>query len=235
MGDREESDFFKEDEQKEESNIEKIKLGDREYTQDELTELVGLGEKTREIESSMNTKIDRVYPEYTKSQQRLKEYENKLREIEEAKSRAPELNEDSIRQAREAAKKIGIVTEDAFTDFMGKHFRNFFIQERAAEKLVEECQDLEGKYNGNDGLPKFKTEKVLEWMKENGSRNPEQAYKMMNEKEIDDWKARKLAESKRQGLVTETSGEAGGKIPPKVSVNRDNIEELMREALEGKI
>ena len=223
--------FFKEPEEKvEETPVEKIKVGEKEYTQDELADLVGMGEKTREIESSMNTKIDRVFPEYTKATQRNKEYEAKIKEYE-AKSASPQLDAESIRQAKEAAKKIGIVTDDGIAEFVQQNFRQMYLQERQAEKLLDDCKDLEKEMDGTNGQPKFKTQEVLQWMADNGGKNPRQAYKMIYEKQIDEWKQGKLAEAKKPGMFTETDTQAGGKEPKRVPVTRDNIDQLMREAL----
>jgi hypothetical protein len=227
------NDFFenKEEQKTNEEVIEKIKVGEKEYTQDELSELVGMGEKTREIESTLNTKIDRVYPEFTKSSQRNKELEAKIKEMEEAKNAPQDLNEDSIKQAREAAKKIGIVTKDDFATFMQEHFRNAYQQERQAERLLDDCKSLEKEFDGTNGQPKFKTQDVLQWMADNGGKSPKQAYKMMYEKEIDTYKQTVLAKAKPAGMMTEDGGNAGGKEPSKVPVTRDNIDQLMREAL----
>ena len=227
------NDFFenKEEQKTNEEVIEKIKVGEKEYTQDELQDLVGMGEKTREIESTLNTKIDRVYPEFTKSSQRNKELEAKLKAMEEAKNAPQDLNEDSIRQAREAAKKIGIVTKDDFASFMQEHFRSAYQQERQAERLLDECKGLEKEMDGTNGQPKFKTQEVLQWMADNGGKSPKQAYKMMYEKEIDSWKQVELGKAKKPGMTTETASNAGGKEPDRVPVTRDNIEALMKEAL----
>lgn len=231
MGD---NDFFKEGEDNSGTTTvepEKIKLGEKEYTQEELTEMVGIAEKTREIETNLNTKIDRVYPEYTKATQKNKEYEAKIKEIEGRIGTPQNLDENAIREAREAAKKIGIVTEDSFATFMQEHFRNYYLQERQAERLIDECHDLEKEIDGTNGQPKFKTEQVLQWMADNGGKNPKQAYKMMYEKEIDSYKEKKLSEAKRGGFISQEEGNAGGKEPAKVPVTRDNIEVLMHEAL----
>lgn len=226
-------DFFKEPEETKENEqaIEKIKIGEKEYTQDELTELVGMGEKTREIETTLNTKIDKVYPAFTRTTQEKAELEKRIKEMEEAKNAPQDLNEESIKQAREAAKKIGIVTKDDFAQFMQEHFRPYYQQERAAERLLDECKDLEKELDGTNGQPKFKTDEVLQWMSDNGAKNPKQAYKMMYEKEIDEFKSRELGKARRTGMVTETDTNAGGKEPARVPVTRDNIEQLMKEAL----
>ena len=68
--------FFKPEENAEvATEIEKVKVGEKEYSQDELSKLVGLGEKWTETETKFNTKMDRVVPEYTKATQKIKEYE----------------------------------------------------------------------------------------------------------------------------------------------------------------
>jgi hypothetical protein len=75
-------DFFQEDQQGE---SQKIKVGEKEYTQDELNTLVGLGQIAQEVETRYNTKIDRVYPEFTKSQQKLKTYESEIETLRKEK------------------------------------------------------------------------------------------------------------------------------------------------------
>src|SRR3990167_6585037 len=68
-------DFFAEedaqDEQPESQEPEKVKIGEKEYSQEDLAKLVGDGEKVAELEGKWNTKIDKLYPEYTKSRQEL--------------------------------------------------------------------------------------------------------------------------------------------------------------------
>ena len=63
------TDFFdkpeeKVDEPKEEEKQEeaKVKVGEKEYTQDELSKLVGLGEIGAEAEEKFNVKLDKVWP-----------------------------------------------------------------------------------------------------------------------------------------------------------------------------
>lgn len=227
--------FFEENndnaEKANEELIEKIKLGEKEYTQSELQEMVGIAEQTREIEAKYNTKMDKVYPAFTKTSQEKAELERRLKDMEEKAKIPSNLDENQVRQAREAAKNIGLVTKDDFAQYMQEHFRTQYQQERQAERLLDECKTLEAKNDGSNGLPKFKTEEALRWMADNGGRSPEQAYKMMYEKQIDEHKAMELGKARRPGMVTETSAVAGGKEPSRVPVTRDNIDALMREAL----
>jgi len=223
--------FFKEEEKENVENIEKIKLGEKEYTPDELQEMVGIAEQTREIESKYNTKMDKVYPAFTKTSQEKAELERRIREMEEKAKIPSNLDENQVKEAREAAKKIGLVTKDDFAQYMQEHFRPQYQQERQAERLLDECRDLEKEMDGSNGQPKFKTEEVLRWMADNGGKSPKQAYKMIYEKEIDEYKQKELGKAKKSGMVTETETNAGGKEPSRVPVTRDNIEQLMKEAL----
>jgi len=226
--------FFSEEQTEQQNNTEnldKIKLGEKEYTQEELQEMVGIAEQTREVEKTYNTKMDKVYPAFTKISQEKAKLEERIREMEEKAKIPSDLNEDQVKQAREAARKIGIVTKDDFANFMQEHFRTAYQQERQAERLLDECKSLEKEMDGSNGQPKFKTEEVLQWMADNGGKSPRQAYKMIYEKQLDDYKQKVLSEAKRPGMVTETAAMAGGKQPERVKVTRDNIEDLMREAL----
>lgn len=210
---------------------EKIKVGEKEYSQEELTQLVGLGEIGRELETKWNTKIDRVYPDYTKSQQEKKEYENKLseaqRKIDEltAKQNAGEdLSDEDIQKAKEAARKVGLVTSE--------DFRQFYAQERAAERLLDDVKSKEEKFDGKDGRPAFKAQEILEYMKDTGITNPEQAYKVKYEAELDAWKEQQLTKLKKPGISTLESNSAGAKVPPKTTITRDTLGEAIREALQ---
>ena len=61
--------FLKEEEipqEKTAQEIEKVKIGEQEYTQEELDRYVKLGKLAQEAEDKYNTKLDRVWPEYTK-------------------------------------------------------------------------------------------------------------------------------------------------------------------------
>jgi hypothetical protein len=211
---------------------EKIKLGEDEFSKDELSELVKLGKIGREAEEKYKTKIDRVWPEYTKAQQKLKEFEEsqsskEKEDIEKKAQSGEELTEDEMRKrAREEAKKLGLMTEE---DFELK-----YTQRREVEKLLDTCKGLEDDINGEDGRPVFKTQDVLEYMQENGIRDPEKAYKVKYEEELDKWKEGVLKKAKPKGLVTEESSPAGSKQPQEVKATKDNLSELINESLYGK-
>lgn len=211
---------------------EKIKLGDKEYSQDELSQLVGLGESYKEIETKYNTKLDKVWPEFGKSQNRVKELEAEIEKMRQANQLPKEMDENAIREAKDAANKIGLVTDDKFAEFMGKHFRTYYQNERAAEKLLDDCEDFEGEFDGKDGRPAFKTQDILEYMRDTGIKNPEIAYKTKYESQLDSWKEGQLSKAKRPGMTTITDTQ-GFKQPKNVKVTTNNLQDLIREQLEG--
>lgn len=231
------TDFFDPKENMEDNQaVEKIKIGEEEFTPEEAQEFIKLGKLGREMEEKWNTKIDRIYPEFSKSQNELKE----LREAEATRLATPPtpvtnpedvLDDETIQKARKEARKIGIVTEDAFDEFLGSKFRDYFVRARFEEKLIDRMDGLGKELNGEDGRPRFDQERVVEFMRNNGVSDPEVAYKIMNEKELDTWKANQLQAQKREGLYTENSSTAGGKQPAAVKPTADNLSELVAEAL----
>lgn len=215
----------------------KIKVGEKEYTQEELASLVSLGEMGREVETKYNTKLDRVYPEFTKKSQALAEAEKQLNEFKnnQPKINVPENEDQAIREAKEAAKRLGIVTVEEFEDLLGRSYKKFYEQERAAEKLLDTASTLEKEIDGADGRPKFDKLQILEFMRDNGVQDMMTAYKIINESKLDAWKESQLNKVRKPGATTSTVSTAGAsKQPEQVRVTRDNFDQLLAEALEGK-
>jgi len=219
------------------NEVEKIKLGDQEFTQSELQELVGLGKQTREIEQKYNTKMDKVYPEYIKTTQELKEArgaQEKLTvleaQIEAQKQGAQGLTEDQKEEARKQL--MNIMGDEIMTK---KNADQWYQQRRSQEKLAE---SIDGGVNtlmseiGKDGRPAVTRDELLGFMGENNIAKPDVAYKILKEKELDEWKMSKLSSGKK-GLYTVTHSSAGGKQPLEVRPNMENINDLISEALGG--
>lgn len=205
-------------------SIEKIKVGDDEYTQDELNELVGLGKIGKEAEEKFNTKIDKVWPEFSRSRNEVKELQDKISELEKGNI-APltEGGDDQTAQALEAAKRLGLMTQDQFDQL--------YAERRAAEKLLDQTDTLAKEYTGSDGRPKFVQQDILEYMRDNGINDPELAYKVKFESELDAWKEQKLTGAKKTNIVTSNNTGATSKAPEQVKPNRDNIQALIEESL----
>ena len=141
--------FFKKEEKEEEKAVEEkkeeeksdlIKVGEKEYTQEELSRKVGLGELADELESKWNTKIDRLYPEYTKSTQELSElrkYKEEQERLEtEAKAKkGEELTPEEIKkQAIAEADNLGLVHSGNVNSFIAS-----FLQ---ARDLIDDSEAI---------------------------------------------------------------------------------------------
>lgn len=217
----------------EQEEIEKIKLGEDEYTQDELQRYVELGKIGVEAEEKYNTKLDKVWPEYSRKSNELKQAQEKLEELQGEIEQKVESGEqtptEGIEEAKEAAKRLGIVTDDAFEDFMGKSFRKYYKQERSAERLLDEAKTLEKELDGSDGRPKFDTEEVLTFMSENpGFKDINKAYEAMHPEKMAEWRANKILEGKKKGIVTQEET-SSNKKPKEVKVTKDNLKSLIGE------
>ena len=229
-------DFFAEEdaqtEQSESQEPEKVKIGEKEYSQEDLAKLVGYGEKAVELEDKWNTKIDKLYPEYTKSRQELatikqQQQEAVLKAQEEINKKAgegqqlsPEEQDKLIEQELE---KRGVVTQKNVYQYVAN-----FIQAQELNREIDTIRtDAEG-----DGKPKVTREDLLDYMDESGVKNPRDAYELMFKKELKDWESKQVQSLKKPSFVTETSSVAGSKEPLPQKITKENISDILNQALE---
>lgn len=233
---KEEEEKQEQEEQKDEAGEqeapEKIKVGEDEYSQEELESLVGLGKIGREAEEKFDTKIDKVWPNLQKTINEKKELEEKLADLEKKA-------EQKIVEKQEQGQKLSPEEQDKFIrEELKKHgavlkedFDQYYQQRREGEKILTQTERTI-KRAVKDGKPKVDTEDLLGFMKDEGIRNPETAYKIMFETELDQWKADRLAKAKPAGMVTEDTSTAGGKAP---KLKTPQTEEELRQALSAHI
>ncbi len=203
-----------------------IKVGEDEYSQDELQRMVGLGKVASELEDKWNTKVDRLFPEFTKLSQEKKEWQ---KEKEEFETKAPTVEEggeeDELAQAVSKLKELGFVNrEDIDKEVSGK-----VLSVLSAKELLEDTERLVRK-QAKQGNPKLSSEELLGYMQETGIKNPDFAYRMRFEKELDEIKEKKLSGIKPKGFVTEEAG-GGEKVPQAKPLTRHNITEALTEVL----
>ncbi len=217
-----------------------IKVGEIEYTPSELEGLIADGKFKRDVETKQNTKLDKVFGEYTKLTQDKNTWEAERAEYlilkdekEQANKPQPEFDEATIAKAQEEARKLGLFSKADVEQYVNENFPKFYSQQRAADKLLESMEGLEKEINGEDGRPKFVLEDVLNHIKETGIRDPLKAYKDKYETELDTWKEKTLSSAKREGIFSESGSTAGGKQPTEVRPTKENVGKLVREALQG--
>ena len=227
-------DFFKKEEEKVEdkpqeiTEPEKVKVGEKEYTQEELSRLVGLGELGAELETKWNTRLDRLYPEYTEATKERAEL-RKFKEEQEAKlteekaKKGEELTPEELKkQALSQAEEIGLVHSG--------NINNFIAQFLSARDLLDDAEAVLENAKG-EGKPQTSVEDLLAYMDQTGIKSPEKAYKDKYEKELDTWKEEQLAKVKANGMQTIDTSTAGGKQPETPPIT--NIDSL-RDAMKGR-
>lgn len=209
---------------------EKIKVGDKEYSQADLQRLVGLGEIGAEAESKYKTRIDRVWPQFQSvinekrtleekavaSESAKAELERRVQELESRQTQnqnqqpqyqAPQLTPDQIKaEAIKQAKELGIPMSD--------DVRRITMEVMQGQQLINDVGNVIDSMT-EDGLPNATVEDILSHMQSSGIRNPEKAYKDMFEKEYYDNQLAKLQQVKRApGLPSVSQSQAGSKLPP---------------------
>jgi len=221
--------FFQEEEQKAQEEIEKIKIGEQEYEPKELESFIEKGKKVDEYQKKYNTDFDKAWSSYGKTTQENKALKEQLEALQSEQNARKEvvtgeLTDAQIQEARAQARKLGIMTQGDMD--------SWYQQRRSAEKLLEECSSYEGEIDGKDGRPKFNSEEILNHMADTGIKNPLKAYKDKYEKEIDAWKQSELNKEKGETMPTLTQT-ASIKQPKTPSVTKDNIGQMIREQLWG--
>jgi len=204
---------------------ETIKVGEEEYSQDELQKMVGLGKVASELETKWNTDINRLFPEYTKLSQEKKEWIKQQEETPAPAVVKEEGGEDEVQQAVSKLKELGFISRDD----VDKEVSNKVMSVLAAKELLADTEKLV-KDQAGLGNPRLSSEELLEYMQETGIKRPDLAYKAKFEKELDEIKEKKLGEIKPKGIITEDGG-AGEKVPQAKPITRHNITEALSEVL----
>lgn len=222
------ADFFsdKPDESNSEE-AEKIHVGDKEYTQEELNELVNLGTLSKDAEERYNTRLDKVYPKFTQTTQENAELKKRLADLEAqaTKPQATEQQVDAWQQALTELESHGVVTNGAldqriYTALEGRELRN------ETYEIVDEASGM-----GIETTP----DEILSYMKDEDIRDPWRAFSELYGNQIDRFNKQQLDGLKPESLYTTTNSQAGAvRQPAPVKVTEDNIQELLREAIESE-
>jgi len=162
------------------------------------------------------------YDRFAEVNEKAKKYEAELAELraqqEEAQRLASMTPDEQAQQqqlevAKETLKKLGFVTKEEQQKIMQ--------EEKAANMFISECNRLEGKYDGSDGMPRFVATEVAAYMDELAKTgqfvsDPETAYKLKNLDQIAEAKARQQRSStyseKQQGGMNQVNDTRGSEL-----------------------
>lgn len=226
-----------------------IKLDDKEYTVEELQELVGYGQKYQEFSKKFDTDPEKAWRSYGKVtsenaelREKTQKLENLEKELEQIKSQQRpntqgEYTDEQIKEAKKALRAVGAVTKEDLADALqefgfvkAEDVDNKVKSEFATKELSAKFEDLGKRLDGKDGRPKFDEDEILSYMERNRISDPEKAYKMKHEEALSEWRAEKIIAEKYPQIVT------GGKTstkkePDPVKVTKDNMKDLLKERL----
>ena len=224
------ADFYK-PEEKEEPKEELVKLGEEEYKPEELEAMVGVASKVKDFEEKSGTDFDGLTTSWGKRGEEIGNLKKQLEEANKEPEPEPTPEEAKAEMTKEQvvkqAKEFGLVAKDDLNEF----FEEKLSQREQGQAILKSCNKMEKKYDGKDGRPEFKTDEVLEFMKESGVKQPDIAYKIKFGKELDTWKEDKLSGKKPSGLVTEEDSDAGSKVPTQPKTTLKNLDDHVKEAL----
>ena len=225
------ADFFdkpeeKVDEPKEEEKGQeeaKVKVGEKEYTQEELSKLVGLGEIGAEAEEKFNVRLDKVWPNLQQTINEKKALEDRIKTLEAQPAPEGELTEQQIiAKAKEEAKKLGLVSIDDINEFVDRRIEVRELREDV-QAVVTEAEEKYGIKTSEDA--------ILNHMVDTGIKNPQKAFKDIYEEKLDAWKEQQINKVKKPGMVTETAV-TGNKEPKTEPVTKDNFFSRIDEVLD---
>jgi len=215
-----------------------VKIGDKEFTSEQLTEL-----------SKKAGQYDELLPEFTRKTQKLKELEEEKEDGEweypeeyysdkkpEEKPNEPNSDGDKLKQ--KALNELEEAFGPKIEERVNKQLEIRLKQSQEDTALENELKRLETDYPGGEGkLPKFDRKEIIKHANKTGIFNPEVAYKHLHGETIDEFKEKEREEKKeeKKGVFVEKPG--GGETAPKLPKEKtpatfDEAEEAMQEMLQ---
>jgi len=179
------------------------------------------------------------YERFAEVNEKAKKYEAELAELrrqQEEAQRLASMSPDELAQqqqlevAKETLKKLGFVTKE--------EQERILQEEKAANMFISECNRLEGKYDGKDGMPKFVATEIAAYMDELAQQgqyvsDPETAYKLKYLDQIAEAKAKQQRSStyseKQQGGMNQVDDTRSSELEA-AAKTRDFVQFLKKHA-----
>lgn len=227
--------------------LEKIVINGVEYDPTDAQTLIEAGTKARDFEKQWNTKLDNVYPDYTRATQEAARAKELQIERDALKVKAEEYDrvrnhvtgDDNSRKALEAARSLGLadqeylrkegyLTETQLTKILDERQN----QQSLVQNVLNQADKLEKDIDGLDGRVPFNKKAVLAYASAYNISDLNKAYDEMNEGANKSWKEQQLSGAKRPGLTTLKSGGLKAQ-PAEKELTKDNFADALKETLWG--
>lgn len=231
------NDFF-EDKQDDSQEVEKVKVGDIELSPEELQDLVGRGQKLKELEEKQGQPVENIISDWGKRGELLgqekKAREEALAELDKYKNppTKEQVDQETIRkQVLEELKGYGIPTIDEVKQAVN----DIYQTNRAGERMLAQVKRV-AREAVADGKPEVTPEALLEFMADpSNPKDPEKAYKVMFDKELEEWKLGQINKAKGQTMTTVTKSTAGAKtFTGKTPNTKDELNAALSSVLWGE-
>ncbi len=204
-------------------------IGDKQYTQEELNNLVSLGEKAAIIEKD-NGGLDKVMTDWGRTRAELGDLRKKVAEFESrdqaTRAQAGQLTRDEIlAKIQEEASSVGLVTAKNAPEIIEQIVESNELK-RYTDDLVDELADMNIEAD---------RDVVIRFMDAADISDPQEAIEKLYGPQIKMWQEQELAKGKPDDWATNTVGGAGSyKLPDGVKINRETSQEdlinVFREA-----
>lgn len=230
------NDFF--DENKEE---EKIKLGEQEFSEDELQDLIGAGKKLKEIEEKQGQPVEDILTSWGRRGETIGELKKKAEEADKLREEIELLKNPPAKEVidQENLKKevlgelkgYGILNKEEVKEMIN----DIYHTNRDGERMLAQVKKVSREAKA-DGKPEIEPEKLLEFMADpNNPKDPQKAYNVMFEKELDEWKENRINQAKKPNMMIEKTVTAGGKsFEPKKIGNKDELRSALTSVMFGE-
>lgn len=229
------NDFFNDDKQEE---TEKIKLGDQEFSTDELNELIGAGKKLKELEEKQGQPVEDILTSWGRRGESIgelkkknEEYEKELDRLKNPPAKEVVDQENLKKEVLGELKGYGVLTKDEVQAMIN----DIYQTNRSGERLLAQVKRVSREAKA-DGKPEVEPEKLLEFMADpNNPKDPEKAYKVMFDKELEEWKENRINQAKKPNMMTISKTTAGAKtFEPKKIGNKDELRSALTSVMFGE-
>lgn len=146
------------------------------------------------------------YDRFSEVNTEMKQLREEIARMKEGSAQTAPKSDESP-EVREAKKQLEGLFEQ-FAKEKGFVSQAELRQKEQDQQLNSELKSLETQFDGKDGRPAFKRKDIIAFAYEKGISDPEVAYKVKYEKELDNWKIEQ-ALTKTRGVATETSNGTG--------------------------
>jgi hypothetical protein len=179
---------------------------------------------------------DRLGRQYAPLVQQLQELQARLEQLQQLHGSQVQQPQTGIQDPEtvEYLRKLGFLSREELEQFKQAILQEL-NQRQEQERLEEYLTSLENEYDGSDGRPKFDRQKVLQFCVERGIADPEAGYKLLYEKELEEWRLKNLQKGSTPPPVVKGTSGATIPKPKKITLGTPESEDEidLRTAIEN--